>query len=85
MGAHIKTFGTDRSRFPSAAALAARYQRIAARHGAKNAVIALAHALFVIAYHVICAASPTMNSTMNSAQRTSSRRIPLRAQRLVWQ
>src|SRR5258707_2579613 len=34
-------------------ALAARYRRIAARRGAKKAVIALAHSLLVIAYHVI--------------------------------
>jgi transposase len=34
-------------------ALAARYRRIAARRGAKKAVIALAHTLLVIAYYVI--------------------------------
>jgi len=39
-------------------ALAARYHRIAARRGAKKATIALAHALLVIAYHVILRREP---------------------------
>jgi transposase len=39
-------------------ALAARYRRIAARRGAKKAVIALAHSLLVIAYHVILRRQP---------------------------
>jgi transposase len=34
-------------------ALAARYQRIARRRGAKTALVAVAHALLVTAYHVI--------------------------------
>jgi transposase len=39
-------------------ALAARYRRIAARRGAKKAVIALAHAILVIAYHIIARREP---------------------------
>jgi transposase len=39
-------------------ALAARYRRIAARRGAKKAVVALAHALLVIIYHVIARRQP---------------------------
>ena len=34
-------------------ALSAQYRRIAARRGAKKAVVALAHTLLTIAYHVI--------------------------------
>jgi transposase len=39
-------------------ALAARYRRIAARRGGKKAVVALAHALLVIIYHVIARRQP---------------------------
>ena len=39
-------------------ALAARYRRIAARRGHKKAVVALAHALLVISYHVIARRQP---------------------------
>jgi len=39
-------------------ALAARYRRIAARRRAKKATIALAHALLVIAYHMIARREP---------------------------
>ena len=39
-------------------ALAARYRRIAARRGAKRAVIAVAHSILVIAYHVIARRQP---------------------------
>jgi transposase len=39
-------------------ALAARYRRIAARRGIKKAVVALAHALLVIIYHVIARRQP---------------------------
>jgi transposase len=39
-------------------ALAARYRRIAARRGHKKAVVALAHALLVIIYHVIARRQP---------------------------
>jgi transposase len=39
-------------------ALAARYHRIAARRGHKKAVVALAHALLVIIYHVIARRQP---------------------------
>jgi transposase len=38
--------------------LAARYRRIAARRGAKRAVIALAHTILVIAYHLIARREP---------------------------
>jgi transposase len=39
-------------------ALAARYHRIAARRGHKKAIVALAHALLVIIYHVIARRQP---------------------------
>jgi len=39
-------------------ALAARYRRIAARRGHKKAIVALAHALLVIIYHVIARRQP---------------------------
>lgn len=39
-------------------ALAARYRRIAARRGAKKAVIAVAHTLLVMAYYVILRREP---------------------------
>jgi transposase len=39
-------------------ALAARYRRIAARRGAKKAVVALAHALLLIIYYVIARRQP---------------------------
>ena len=39
-------------------ALAARYRRIAARRGAKKAVVALAHTLLVIIYHLIARRQP---------------------------
>jgi transposase len=39
-------------------ALVARYRRIAARRGHKKAVVALAHALLVIIYHVIARRQP---------------------------
>jgi transposase len=39
-------------------ALAARYRRIAARRGAKRAIMAVAHRLLIIAYHVIAQREP---------------------------
>ncbi len=39
-------------------ALAAQYQRVAARRGAKRAIMAVAHRLLVIAYHVIARREP---------------------------
>ena len=39
-------------------ALAARYKRVAARRGAKRAIMAVAHRLLVIAYHVIARREP---------------------------
>ena len=38
--------------------LGAQYRRIAARHGAKKAILAVAHSLLVIAYHVIARREP---------------------------
>ena len=39
-------------------ALAAQYQRVAARRGAKRAIMAVAHRLLIIAYHVIARREP---------------------------
>lgn len=39
-------------------ALAAKYRRVAARRGAKRAIMAVAHRLLVIAYHVIARREP---------------------------
>jgi hypothetical protein len=39
-------------------ALVARYRRIAARRGHKKAIVALAHALLVIIYHIIARCQP---------------------------
>ena len=39
-------------------ALAAKYQRVAARRGAKRAIMAVAHRLLIIAYHVIARREP---------------------------
>jgi transposase len=63
-------------------ALAARYRRIAARRGAKKAVIALAHALLVIAYHVILRRQPYYELGEDYLQQTDP---AARAQRLVRQ
>ncbi|HUY75530.1 MAG TPA: hypothetical protein VMV29_02090 [Ktedonobacterales bacterium] len=63
-------------------ALAARYRRIAARRGAKKAVIALAHTLLVIAYHVILRREPYHELGEDSLQQTTP---AMRAQRLVRQ
>jgi transposase len=50
-------------------ALAARYHRIAARRGHKNAVVALAHALLVISSHVIARRQPYHELGENYFQR----------------
>jgi len=39
-------------------ALAAKYQRVRARRGAKRAIMAVAHRLLIIAYHVIARREP---------------------------
>ena len=63
-------------------ALAARYRRIAARRGAKKAVIALAHTLLVIAYHVILRREAYPELGEDYLQRIEPE---VRAQRLVRQ
>ncbi len=63
-------------------ALAARYHRIAARRGHKKAVVALAHALLVIIYHVIARRQPSHELGENSFQR---RDPAARAKRFVHQ
>jgi hypothetical protein len=63
-------------------ALAARYRRIAARRGAKKAVIALAHTLLVIAYYVILRREPYHELGEDYLQRLDPE---ARAQRLVRQ
>ncbi len=63
-------------------ALGARYRRIAARRGHKKAVVALAHALLVIIYHVIARRQPYHELGEDSFQR---RDPAARAKRLVHQ
>ena len=63
-------------------ALAARYRRIAARRGHKKAVVALAHALLVIIYHVIARRQPYHELGEDYFQRLNP---AARAQRLVHQ
>jgi transposase len=63
-------------------ALAARYRRLAARRGAKKAVVALAHALLVIIYHVIARRQPYHELGEDYFQRLDP---AARAQRLVHQ
>jgi transposase len=63
-------------------ALAARYHRIAARRGHKKAVVALAHALLVIIYHVIARRQPYHEL---GADYVHHRNPVARAQRLVRQ
>lgn len=63
-------------------ALAARYRRIAARRGHKKAIVALAHALLVIIYHVIARRQPYQELGEDYCQH----RDPVaRAKRLVHQ
>jgi transposase len=63
-------------------ALAARYRRIAARRGHKKAVVALAHALLVIIYHVIARRQPYHELGEDYFQRLDP---AARAKRLVHQ
>jgi transposase len=49
-------------------ALVARYRRIAARRGHKKAIVALAHALLVIIYHVIARRQPYQEFGADSFQ-----------------
>ena len=63
-------------------ALVARYRRIAARRGHKKAVVALAHALLVIIYHVIGRRQPYQELGEDYFQH---RAPAARAQRLVHQ
>jgi transposase len=62
--------------------LAARYRRIAARRGAKRAVIALAHTILVIAYHLIARREPYQERGEDYLQHGDPER---RTQRLVRQ
>jgi transposase len=63
-------------------ALAARYRRIAARRGHKKAIVALAHALLVISYHVIARRQPYHEFGEDYFQRLDPQ---MRAKRLVHQ
>jgi transposase len=63
-------------------ALLARYRRIAARRGHKQAMVALAHALLVIIYHVITQRPPSQEFGADYFQR---RDPATRAKRLVHQ
>jgi transposase len=63
-------------------ALAARYRRIAARRGHKNAIVALAHALLVIIYHVVARHQPYHELGEDYFQRLDPQ---ARARRLVHQ
>jgi transposase len=63
-------------------ALAARYRRIAARRGHKKAIVALAHALLVIIYHVIARRHPYHELGEDYFQRLDPQ---ARAKRLVHQ
>ena len=63
-------------------ALVARYRRIAARRGHKKAIVALAHALLVIIYHVIARRQPYQEFGEDYFQH---RDPAARAQRLVHQ
>ncbi len=51
--------------------LAARYRRSAARRGAKRAIIAVAHTILVIAYHVIARREPYQEHGEDYLQRAS--------------
>jgi transposase len=67
-------------------ALAARYRRIAARRGRKKAIVALAHALLVIIYHVIARRQPYHELGEDYFQRLDPQVDPqARARRLVHQ
>ncbi len=61
-------------------ALAAKYQRVAARRGAKRAIMAVAHRLLIIAYHVIARREPYRELGADYLER---RRSPATVDRLV--
>jgi transposase len=61
-------------------ALAAKYQRVAARRGAKRAIMAVAHRLLLIAYHVIARREPYHELGADYLER---RRAPGTVDRLV--
>ena len=61
-------------------ALAAKYQRVAARRGAKRAIMAVAHRLLIIAYHVIARREPYHELGADYLER---RRAPETVDRLV--
>ena len=61
-------------------ALAAKYKRVAARRGAKRAIMAVAHRLLIIAYHVIARREPYHELGADYLER---RRAPGTVDRLV--
>ena len=61
-------------------ALAAKYQRVAARRGAKRAIMAVAHRVLIIAYHVIAWREPYRELGADCLER---RRSPASVDRLV--
>ena len=61
-------------------ALAAKYKRVAARRGAKRAIMAVAHRILVIAYHVIARREPYRELGADYLER---RRAPAMVDRLV--
>ena len=61
-------------------ALAAKYQRVAARRGAKRAIMAVAHRLLIIAYHVIARRERYRELGADYLER---RRSPATVERLV--
>ena len=61
-------------------ALAAKYKRVAARRGAKRAIMAVAHRILVIAYHVIARREPYRELGADYLER---RRAPATVDRLV--
>jgi hypothetical protein len=61
-------------------ALAAKHKRVAARRGAKRAIMAVAHRILVIAYHVIARREPYRELGADYLER---RRAPASVDRLV--
>jgi transposase len=61
-------------------ALAARYQRLAARRGAKKAAVAVAHAILVIIHHLLTRAVPYDDSAVRASDPRAAQR---REQRLI--
>ncbi len=79
----VAELGTDRQRFPGAAAWAAGAgRRIAARRGATRAVIARAHTILVIASHLIARREPSQERGEDDLQHGDPER---RTQRFVRQ